>query len=297
LRLGAAAIYRSLAKPVKKPTKFTARAGKITICRLTATPRMSNPEASSHTDAPRFSVVIPCFNEQDNIVTLVDEVRTACGAEDYEIVVVDDASSDGTVARLEDAQTRCGSRLRLVRHTRNGGQSAAICTGVDRARGRYIVTLDGDGQNDPADIPRLLDALTSAPDAAALIVCGHRQRRRDTRVRRWSSRIANAVRAAALGDATPDTGCGLKAFTRALFLRLPRFNHMHRFLPALVQREHGRAVSVAVNHRPRLHGQSKYGIGNRLWVGIVDLFGVRWLQRRGLRQCAPSGPGEEPATR
>jgi len=242
---------------------------------------MSTPSASETGGSPRYSVIIPCFNEQDNIVALVEEVRAACGADDYEIVVVDDASTDDSLDRLRAARAGFGGRLRVVRHGMNSGQSAAICTGVDFARGHWVVTMDGDGQNDPADIPRLLAAL-KGQDAVSrpLIVCGHRRQRRDTLVRRWSSKIANAVRSSALQDATPDTGCGLKALERALFMRLPRFNHMHRFLPALVQRAGGQSLSVEVHHRPRLHGQSKYGIGNRLWVGIVDLFGVMWLIRR-----------------
>jgi len=233
--------------------------------------------------SPAVSVVIPCYNERDNIVELAREVRGACGERDYEIVIVDDCSNDDSVARLKAVQDEFDGRLRVVRHGTNGGQSAAICTGVDFARGRAIVTLDGDGQNDPADIPRLLAVLQQAGTDTPLIVCGHRRRRRDTFVRRLSSKVANAVRAAALQDATPDTGCGLKALERELFMRLPRFNHMHRFLPALVQRAGGRSVSVEVHHRPRLHGQSKYGIGNRLWVGIVDLFGLMWLIRRRFR--------------
>ena len=239
---------------------------------------MTPPSAS-----PAVSIVIPCFNEQDNIVALAEEVANACSGRDYEIVVVDDASTDASVARLRDARGFLGARLRVVRHLRNQGQSASVCTGVDHARAPVIATLDGDGQNDPADIPRLLEALAASAQAADLIVCGYRRKRRDTWVKRWSSRIANTVRAAALGDGTPDTGCGLKVFHRQLFLALPRFNHMHRFLPALVRRAGGHSQSVEVNHRPRLHGQSKYGVGNRLWVGIVDLLGVMWLQRRRFR--------------
>ncbi|MGE3774734.1 MAG: glycosyltransferase family 2 protein [Gammaproteobacteria bacterium] len=237
---------------------------------------------SVHTSviSPAYSVVIPCYNERDNIVELAREVRAACGDGDYEIVIVDDCSSDDSVARLQAVQGEFDGRLRVVRHGTNSGQSAAICTGVDFARGKAIVTLDGDGQNDPADIPCLLSTLQQAEQGTPLIVCGHRRQRRDSFVRRLSSKVANAVRAAALQDATPDTGCGLKALERELFMRLPRFNHMHRFLPALVQRAGGRSVSVEVHHRPRLHGQSKYGIGNRLWVGIVDLFGLMWLIRR-----------------
>lgn len=246
-----------------------------------ATPRMSTPSAPETGGSPRYSVLIPCFNERDNIVALVEEVRAACGNDDYEIIVVDDASTDDSLARLRTAQAGFEGRLRVVRHGMNSGQSAAICTGADFARGRWVVTMDGDGQNDPADIPRLLAVLEHhGASSRPLIVCGHRRQRRDTVVRRWSSKIANAVRSSALKDATPDTGCGLKALERALFMRLPRFNHMHRFLPALVQRAGGESISVEVHHRPRLHGQSKYGIGNRLWVGIVDLFGVMWLIRR-----------------
>ena len=233
--------------------------------------------------SPAVSIVIPCFNEQDNIVALAAEVATACSGHDFEIVVVDDASSDASVERLRDARATLGERLRIISHAANQGQSASVCTGIDHARGSVIATLDGDGQNDPADIPRLLEALTRSTPAEALIVCGYRRKRRDTWVKRLSSRIANAVRAAVLGDDTPDTGCGLKVFRKELFQGLPRFNHMHRFLPALVRRAGGVSLSVEVNHRPRLHGQSKYGIGNRLWVGIVDLLGVMWLQRRGFR--------------
>lgn len=234
-----------------------------------------------------YSVVIPCFNEGDNIATLVAEVATAARARtDYEIVMVDDASSDHTLATLRELKSRY-PMLRVVRHALNRGQSAALCTGVAAARGHWIATLDGDGQNDPADIPALLAAAQKlAPADADLIVCGHRTRRRDTFVRRLSSRVANRVRARALGDDTPDTGCGLKVFKRETFMKLPHFNHMHRFLPALVQRAGGRSLSVPVNHRPRLHGVSKYGIGNRLWVGIVDLFGVSWLISRRFRLSA-----------
>ncbi len=241
---------------------------------------MTTPPALAAITTPAYSVVIPCYNERDNIIALADEVRTACGSDDFEIVVVDDRSTDDTLAQLQAAQPRFDGRLRVVRHGVNSGQSAGVCSGVDHARGRWIITLDGDGQNDPADIPRLLAVLRQAPAEPALIVCGYRRQRRDTVIRRLSSRVANAVRSAVLKDATPDTGCGLKALERTLFMRLPRFNHMHRFLPALVQRAGGQSVSVEVHHRPRLHGQSKYGISNRLWVGIIDLFGVMWLIRR-----------------
>jgi len=224
---------------------------------------------------------------------LVEEVAAACRDLAFEILVVDDASTDESASRIRRAMPSFGGRLRLIQHRRNAGQSAGVCSGVDAARGRIVVTLDGDGQNDPADIPALVAALGEHAGQYPVIICGHRQRRQDTWVRRLSSRIANGVRARALGDATPDTGCGLKAFERSLFMQLPRFNHMHRFLPALVRRSGGEAVSVPVNHRPRLHGQSKYGIGNRLWVGIVDIFGVMWLQRRAFRPTSTIELGAE----
>jgi len=168
----------------------------------------------------------------------------------------------------------------------NCGQSTAIATGVRHARAPLIATLDGDGQNDPADIQLLWQrwqAEHAAGDTAPLLLVGWRVQRRDTALRRLSSRVANGVRSRLLGDATPDTGCGLKVFPRELFLRLPFFDHLHRFLPALAQREGGQVVSMPVSHRARPAGTSKYGIHNRLWVGIVDLFGVMWLQRRATR--------------
>jgi dolichol-phosphate mannosyltransferase len=171
--------------------------------------------------------------------------------------------------------------LRVLRHRRSAGQSAALVSAIRAARGTWIATLDGDGQNDPADIPALL-ARAEAADSPAL-VAGWRARRRDTALKRLSSRLANAVRGALLGDRTPDTGCGLKVFRRETFLRLPPFDHMHRFLPALVRRDGGTVVNQRVNHRPRAAGRSKYGVMNRLFVGIVDLFGVMWLQRRPIR--------------
>jgi dolichol-phosphate mannosyltransferase len=171
--------------------------------------------------------------------------------------------------------------LKIIRHAVSCGQSTAITSGVLAARFAWIATLDGDGQNDPADIPALLARLRQArPEDNLQMLAGWRVNRRDTWFRRFSSRIANNVRSQLLKDATPDTGCGLKVFNRATFLRLPYFDHMHRFLPALVQRHGGRVESVEVRHRPRERGLSKYGLQNRLWVGIVDLFGVMWLIRR-----------------
>jgi len=227
-----------------------------------------------------LSVVIPVRNEAPNIAPLVAEIHQALdGVCDFEIVCVDDGSSDETGAAVA-VLARDDARLRLLRHRRSCGQSAAIRTGVKAARGPYIATLDGDGQNDPADIPRLWEIARKAPAAPPLLVAGHRQKRRDSAVKRLSSRIANAVRRAMLGDGTPDTGCGLKLFRRDLYLELPYFDHNHRFLPALVKRQGGITLSVAVNHRPRARGRSNYGTLDRLFVGISDLLGVRWLMRR-----------------
>jgi dolichol-phosphate mannosyltransferase len=231
---------------------------------------------------PALAVIVPVKNEADNIVPLITEIDAALvGKIPYEIVYIDDGSDDATLAVLKETRLS-RPHLRIVRHLESCGQSAAVASGVKAAKAPVIATLDGDGQNDPADIPNLLDRLMAeAPERRDfLLVAGHRQKRRDTGLRRLSSRIANRVRAGLLKDDTPDTGCGLKIFTRAAFLDMPRFDHMHRFLPALMIRRGGRVVSVPVNHRPRERGVSKYGVWNRLWVGIVDLFGVMWLQSR-----------------
>jgi dolichol-phosphate mannosyltransferase len=236
---------------------------------------------------PELSVVIPAHNEAENIGPLVDEVRRALDGRACEIVVVDDASEDDTAARLA-ALARQWPALRVVRHRRRAGQSTALMSGVHFARGALVVTLDGDGQNDPADIPALLEAWHARRQDRPLLIAGHRVNRHDGFVTRASSRIANAVRGTLLRDRTPDTGCGLKVFERETFLALPHFDHMHRFLPALVIRQGGVVVSVPVRHRPRARGRSHYGVWNRLWIGIVDLFGVMWLIRR-----ARSGEAQE----
>ncbi|MGR9091845.1 MAG: glycosyltransferase [Gammaproteobacteria bacterium] len=245
-------------------------------------PETLQPAVPATPSEPRYSIVVPCYNEQDSIIALAEEILGVTRADPaFELIVVDDCSTDETRARLAAARPALAGPLRIVAHRVNSGQSAAICSGVDAARGEWIVTLDGDGQNDPADIPNLIRVLEAAPSADGRpIICGHRTTRRDTVVRRVSSRIANAVRATLLRDETPDTGCGLKLIHRQAFLRLPRFNHMHRFLPALVRRDGGSVISVPVGHRARQGGVSKYGIHNRLWVGIVDLVGVMWLVRR-----------------
>jgi len=238
-------------------------------------------------DRPLISAVVPVRDEAGNIAPLIGElVRALAPLGSFEIVYVDDGSGDGT----EDALRRAAAltpQLVLLRHRTSCGQSAALISGIRAARGEWIATLDGDGQNDPADIARLLAArdaaLAADPANPAVMICGRRAKRRDTALRRLTSRVANTIRAWALGDRTPDTGCSLKLFRRADFLAMPAFDHMHRFLPALMLRLGGRVQSVDVGHRPRLSGRSNYGLFDRLWVGIVDLFGVMWLMRRAKR--------------
>jgi dolichol-phosphate mannosyltransferase len=230
-----------------------------------------------------LSVVIPVKNEAENIAPLVEEICAALdGVIAYEIVFVDDGSQDATAAEIVRLAAE-RPQLRGLRHARSCGQSAAIRTGVKAAHAAWIATLDGDGQNDPADIPRLWRQRSAASDTAPVLIAGHREIRQDRWSKRAASRIANGVRRRLLNDDTPDTGCGLKLFPRSLFLELPYFDHMHRFLPALVLREGGMVSSVPVNHRPRHRGISKYGLFDRLGVGIVDVLGVMWLQRRAAR--------------
>ncbi len=227
-----------------------------------------------------LSIVVPVHNEEENARSLVEETAKALdGHVDYEIIYVDDGSSDGTLAMLQALKAE-QPRLRVLRHLNRCGQSTAIRTGVRAARAEWVATLDGDGQNDPADVLKLLAERDALADPQVAMLAGWRHQRHDTFVRRLSSRVANRIRAGMLGDATPDTGCGLKLFRRDVFLEMPYFDHMHRFLPALVQRAGGTVRVVPVNHRQRSAGRSKYGINNRLWVGIVDLFGVSWLKRR-----------------
>jgi dolichol-phosphate mannosyltransferase len=250
-------------------------------------PRMNAPDLVSTPGTPpihALSVVVPVRNEEENVRPLIEEIVAAlAGKAQFEMIFVDDGSDDATFERLREAQMRFNN-LRVVRHSQGSGQSVAIVSGVWRARHPWIATLDGDGQNDPADIPALIAALDRLPDdGQPKMIAGHRKKRQDTWLRRLSSRVANRVRAGLLGDETPDTGCGLKLFPRQTFLEMAHFNHMHRFLPALMLRQGGGVVSVEVNHRPRERGISKYGLWNRLWVGIVDLIGVRWLISRPVR--------------
>jgi len=232
--------------------------------------------------AVRVSIVIPVYNEADNINALIEEIVTAMGqAKAYEIIYVDDGSNDDTPAVLKQALQHVKT-LRVIHHRQSCGQSAAIYTGVKAASYPYIATLDGDGQNDPADIPRLYEVLMQQRKISSNLwmVAGWRNKRHDSAWRLFSSKVANAVRSRLLGDDTPDTGCGLKVFLRDEFLGLPYFDHMHRFLPALILRAGGRVISEPVNHRARTHGYSKYGTLDRLWVGVVDILGVIWLQKR-----------------
>ena len=227
-----------------------------------------------------LSVVVPVCNEAENVGPLAREIDAALAGTDYEMIFIDDGSTDDTLAQLHRLRGAGHARLRILRHSFRSGQSAAVASGVRAARGEWIATLDGDGQNDPADIHGLLAASAAPENAQVRLFMGNRTTRRDTGFRRLQSRIANRVRGALLGDGTPDTGCGIKLFSRAAFLQLPYFDHMHRFMPALFQSRGWRAVSVPVRHRSRERGVSKYGMLDRLWVGIVDIFGVLWLRRR-----------------
>jgi dolichol-phosphate mannosyltransferase len=230
----------------------------------------------------QLSVVVPVFNERDNVLPLINEITGALrGLIDFEIVYVDDASKDDTLAVLTAAKTD-NRELRVIRHLSQSGQSTAVRNGVRAARGSWIATLDGDGQNDPADIPKLLAMRDQSPEQIKLFA-GWRVNRKDTGSKRLASRAANAIRSRLLHDETPDTGCGIKLFEREAFLDLPYFDHMHRYLPALMQRAGWKVQSVPVNHRARGTGVSKYNNLNRALVGIADLRGVGWLIKRSKR--------------
>lgn len=230
-----------------------------------------------------ISVVIPVYNEAGNIEPLVREIHESLGGQlSAEVIFVDDGSTDDTAARVEAMRKSSSMRVRLVRHDRNRGQSAAVLTGVCAASATVVATLDGDGQNDPADIPRLLETYRGVFAEGVRLVAGQRFRREDSWLRRASSRVANRVRSVVLHDHIADTGCGLKVFERRMFLRIAHFDHMHRFLPALFIGCGARVRTVPVHHRPRRQGRSKYGVRNRLWAGIVDMLGVKWLMRRAI---------------
>jgi dolichol-phosphate mannosyltransferase len=225
------------------------------------------------TNSPAVSVIVPLFNEEENMSILQSELRAALGGLDHEIIFVDDGSIDRTVERIEP-----GPNIRVIRLEKNTGQSAAIYAGLQAARGTTAVLIDGDLQNDPADIPRLLAEIARGAD----LVCGYRVQRKDTLVKRLTSRIANAVRSRFTKDGVRDTGCTLKAMRRECVSALLPFKGMHRFIPALIKAAGYRLVEIPVKHRPRRFGQSKYGLGNRALRATVDMFGVRWLLARRL---------------
>jgi dolichol-phosphate mannosyltransferase len=232
--------------------------------------------------SPHLSVVVPVFNERDNVTPLVNEIVAALrGLVAFEIVYVDDHSRDDTLAVLQGLKATT-PELRVLHHVNQSGQSTAVRTGVKAARGAWIATLDGDGQNDPADIPKLLARREDSATDVKLFA-GWRVNRKDTGSKRWASKLANAIRSRMLHDSTPDTGCGIKLFEREAFLDLPYFDHMHRYLPALMQRAGWKTISVPVNHRHRASGVSKYNNLNRALVGLRDLRGVAWLIVRSKR--------------
>jgi dolichol-phosphate mannosyltransferase len=222
------------------------------------------------------------YNEVDNVEPFVTEIHGSLKdcVTNYEIIVVDDGSTDGTGERLIELMHSVPT-LRALRHDGNFGQSSATLTGIRHAKHPWIVTMDGDAQNDPHDIPLLLAELEKQPSLDhPMLIAGNRKKRNDSTIRKISSRVGNGVRNAILKDDCMDTGCSLKLFSKELFLSMPHFNHLHRFIPSLIKRAGGTIINVPVNHRPRTRGTSKYGVMNRLWVGIVDLFGVRWLMSR-----------------
>lgn len=232
--------------------------------------------------APELSVVVPVMNESENAVPLLNEITAALrGKIAFEVIFVDDGSTDGTPEKLL-ATRAANPELRVLRHAKNAGQSRGIRSGVIAAKGRLIATLDGDGQNDPADIPNLLAEWKKleAGSPALGLIAGQRRKREDSAAKKIASRVGNGVRQWLLDDRTRDTGCGLKLFSREAFLLLPYFDHIHRFMPALMLREGFRIGHVDVHHRPRSHGVSKYGVIDRLLVSLSDLQGVRWLKRR-----------------
>jgi dolichol-phosphate mannosyltransferase len=230
-----------------------------------------------------LSVVVPIFNELENVEPLIFEIQaTLENIIAYEMIFVDDTSDDGTLNKLVQLNSEI-KQLRVLTHKQRAGQSAAVRTGVKAARAPLVVTLDGDGQNNPSDVPNLLSAYQGNMNTTKkIMICGQRANRKDSFVKRFSSKIANGIRSRLLGDLTMDSGCGLKLFRVQDFMELPSFDHMHRFLPALMIRSGGKVISVKVSHRPRERGKSKYGILDRLWVSIFDLFGVVWLKFRPL---------------
>lgn len=241
--------------------------------------------------APRLSIVVPLYNEEENLPALDGEIRAALAPLGfaYEVLYVDDGSTDGSLTALRSLAA-ADPRIRILRHRKNAGQSAGLASGFRAARGELVATLDADLQNDPADLPRLLAKLDEGWD----VVSGVRRNRRDSWVRRVSSRIANGVRNWATDEAITDVGCSLKAYRARFLAHLPMFGGMHRFLPTLVRWNGARVTELEVNHRPRLHGVAKYGIGNRLFRALADLMAVRWMRTRwidpaNVEELAPRG--------
>ncbi|MEP3275383.1 MAG: glycosyltransferase family 2 protein [Stappiaceae bacterium] len=233
----------------------------------------------SETDSCEVTVVVPAKDEIGNLPTLLTEISDALKDRRFEVVVIDDGSSDGTEAMLVEKASTGWHWLRVMQHDHACGQSCAVRTGLHHARGDVVVTIDGDGQNDPAYIPALLEALEAAGPGTAL-AAGQRLGRKASLFKRYASKFANSLRGAILKDKTRDSGCGLKALRRTVFLQLPYFDSWHRFLPALVIREGYDVVHVDVIDRERRHGASKYGVFDRALIGVLDLFGVWWLRRR-----------------
>lgn len=236
----------------------------------------------------KVSIVLPAKNEAKNLPALLKEIAQAVSKEHAEIIVVDDGSNDNTVTMLETLVGSLPLVCRVISHPNSCGQSTSVYHGVLAAKGKWIVTLDADGQNDPADIPKLLLAASEAVSPHFCVI-GHRQNRKDTKWKKIQSKVANSVRQLILKDDTPDTGCGLKLLPRATFLLLPYFDHMHRYIPALTKRLGGEIICVPVNHRARTEGQSNYTAWNRGWAGLIDMLGVRWLMYRNRLHSIANG--------
>ncbi|VGO20985.1 glycosyltransferase family 2 protein [Pontiella sulfatireligans] len=240
---------------------------------------MKSTRVMRDSSCPTLSVVVPVHNEAKNLASLIEHISKSLERVDHEIIYVNDGSTDSSRKELERLASKFAT-LRVFHHRTSCGQSRAVVTGVRQARAELIATLDGDGQNDPADLPRLLEAFQVAADPALAMIIGNRASRRDTAWRRFSSRFAAMVRAKMLRDHTPDSGCGIKMFRREVFLELPNFNHMHRYLPVLFRNNGYSVQSMEVNHLDRWHGRSNYGTVDRLLNGLSDVLGVMWLTRR-----------------
>lgn len=247
---------------------------------------------NGNANTPNVSVIVPVFNEHENVVPLVEEIQEALEPFEtsYEIVLVDDASTDSTWQKICQCRRR-DARIRGLHHEVNAGQSAALWTGVTNSAAPILVTLDGDRQNDPADLPRLLHALRDCD-----FVCGVRIKRRDNWLRRVSTRVARRARRTALKVDFRDTGCAFRAFKRECLQGIFAFNGLHRFLPVLVHGNGWKTLEIAINHRPRVAGVSKYGLWNRLWRGVYDLIAIAWYQKRRLPKIAVTETGPAPET-